>query len=1527
MKNILLIFLFLLSGVGVYATSSSPISINATSTEIDTISGTILIEYYLYSNDTVTIDSNVDIFFPEGWAILSKFTTLADTLFPGDSIHCEVVLSYPIKNLPFYPAIVRIQAHTTTPVVSYVYETVRIYFTPYETAEIWSDYDFQHLQRNWYADVGEPKERIYVDRNDIPTSNLSTEIQITQDWQESIQNTYIAGLAYGIPMLGVHPDTLALDTTDNIVADTNSRFDGCPGSGRRRYIGNISGNVTSDFYYPAEDNPLLQWKNLPLEGLKIEIWEQDGNNSSDKIDETVTDVNGNFMKFVNTCQANEGGSLEISIRVVARNDEFDIVGKNSRIFGRAENVDTSPKDWTYNYGNSFPLDFGTFRALKGTHRAVHLAQKAFRFANQQSGSTLENGLTIRADLGLDQTTKFLPNSHCGWFVPTNWAEPLGIPTIIFLNLTNETHPTLLFKTGNSEENTVYHEFGHFLMWQLQGKCFTGPFPLQGNHPLFEETNPVKAWIEGWADAFSVIVDGAYYSSDQEFQYYGDSNYEDQDLSTFLGVGQGLSCEYKVATAIYDLWDGADKFQNLQPPIYSEDYDDFNTPLGPTSGGRDEWWRDNEIDQVSLSFSQICEPLRVGDPNSPYNQLRTIQGYFDNLTQYMSCEDRSEIKEVFDQNRVVAYMESFPNGDFRGFNTDEIGGVDGYDYENDPWQLNWTMHLDHHYDVNKLETNVFDYNFAAIAANSFRILSDDLKVQDGATLFFNNNIPTKWVIVQASDRPALNSTMFTDLCGGMKLEAVDGGNIVIGDHAVSAYADVTLKPGGIIRLGGPGASNTGKLIINNHSRLHIEPNATLIIEEGAQIELAGDDAILEIDGNLIIKDNSTFSFTGAGRVVWGNAESGDNVTCGTNSSFALKGSGKTDPILTLKPFTHLQPQISLENFKLEDGGIGLSAGASISTADADYLLENIKVTRFGTSGQHHGIYVHGQLNHRIHDVEISGGTRGITARQMFNQGATLVLDNCKFYDNEIGLQVHTRGVRMTLCEFHDNIIGYNQNVGNVLSVVQMCQFTENDHGIDFKSNFGDLLVRESNVDHNVYGIRFWGPGSLYSKCSSTSNNTEAGIMVAFGAKLHLSDVLDPSGSQHNSASNKYSIASLFPSIINLEFGHNSLVASQQSANRDVYGYMAIPGATSTSLRAHKNHWNTVGNSVGNAPNYNVDYLLANLANGQYFQILLDDNTPIAPEPSCYYGQTGGGGSGSVLRNCHACGTITTASFESVLLDSAIRKAIGKLEIVDSTQDNLVALQLLAEIYSTFPDIPNSPEEAFLQGLVYDLAKTAYGGACASGKISTLGLVNAVSNDPHIQMMQSILSDAPGSSSLSEFLESFDRTLFMHTKGFTDSTLQQLDSLIQVAAPGFQSFLNYTDCFIQAEKEVLDGAISRDDFETAIQNCSSSKWEEADLLSNGSLERFAASLQKNLTMICYPSPMNDELSVKINSPSGMQPILSIWDAQGKEISLPEIEAISQAPIFQLKFSTKNLAKGLYILRSEAEGQVSTQKLIKE
>ena len=282
------------------ANNSTPLFIRAISYEKDSIDGFLQIEFELVAFDSILVDSAYALDLPEDWTLLNPAEMNVIAMAADDTVRKTLLFQYATSALPFYPIQMTFVVLTSPETEDFVTTISCIYFTPYNTVEIWSFADFINLPRTWYFPNSSSPTRVYIYEDSIPVSNIPSEYEPTED-------------------------TLVLDTTDVNAPDSLSRWDNC-GPGFRRYLGTITGQVLSPFLFVYKEGDTL----LPLEGLKVQIWEDDGPIFSNMLGDSVTDANGYFTKTINTCQALEGNELEIKVRIVAENEEYDIKGKRQK---------------------------------------------------------------------------------------------------------------------------------------------------------------------------------------------------------------------------------------------------------------------------------------------------------------------------------------------------------------------------------------------------------------------------------------------------------------------------------------------------------------------------------------------------------------------------------------------------------------------------------------------------------------------------------------------------------------------------------------------------------------------------------------------------------------------------------------------------------------------------------------------------------------------------------------------------------------------------------------------------------------------------------------------------------------------------------------------------------------------------------------------------------------------------------------------------------------------------------------------
>lgn len=120
----------------------------------------------------------------------------------GDSLVFDYVMQYDTTSLPYYS--VRLEANTTfeTYVEAYpITHTLYLYFTPYNSVEVFDQADYFALRRVWLVgNETTAPSRIFIPKDSIPISDIPPGFEpdvsdIVYDYID------IDGLAYAIPML------------------------------------------------------------------------------------------------------------------------------------------------------------------------------------------------------------------------------------------------------------------------------------------------------------------------------------------------------------------------------------------------------------------------------------------------------------------------------------------------------------------------------------------------------------------------------------------------------------------------------------------------------------------------------------------------------------------------------------------------------------------------------------------------------------------------------------------------------------------------------------------------------------------------------------------------------------------------------------------------------------------------------------------------------------------------------------------------------------------------------------------------------------------------------------------------------------------------------------------------------------------------------------------------------------------------------------------------------------------------------
>lgn len=364
------------------------------------------------------------------------------------------------------------------------------------------------------------------------------------------------------------------------------------------------------------------------------------------------------------------------------------------------------------------------------------------------------------------------------------------------------------------------------------------------------------------------------------------------------------------------------------------------------------------------------------------------------------------------------------------------------------------------------------------------------VQSGGVLGINRNAAVNVSYLQnlPPSLPAPNFHLVTKTstfdCDSVPVVILGGGRMELGEilpgNQLSAEvyfrnaSTLTLMPGSLLR-------------INNRSRLIIEPGATLVIHPGAQIELVGDSAILEIRGRVFMQPNAVFGFSGSGFVRMNQSAWNPQVgwQFGGNNSIQFLGSGRNDKVLEIQG-EWLVPSTQVA-FRITQGQVWLHTQSRLNL----YGHVNIQQTLFTGSPttRHRGLVVHGQNSVIVRNSEFRHGENGITSFTL-TYGNPLVLDGVGFFNNNIGIETHGKSVNLVSCRGSNNHTFWRGYDIEGLSRVNSCWVTQNTHGLDVMGQNGARLdITNSTIDSNLRAVFSFGDLKLRAFCSSFSNNQE------------------------------------------------------------------------------------------------------------------------------------------------------------------------------------------------------------------------------------------------------------------------------------------------------------------------------------------------------------------------------------------------------------------------------------------------------
>ena len=1038
----------------------------------------------IYFGDTITIDS-LTFSLPIGF-ILSNSTNINGVHYPFDSLTFDVsIQNNNFSNLPFYPCEFTCKVnYTSHSIPTYTELVFMVYYTPYNTIEIWDLETFYSLPRRWLNSKDNPNAlRIPVAQSAIPQTNI-VDFSVYEpnstnwnDWRfDNFREVEIDGLAYTVLMLPIPNDSIAYY---DAIEDDSIKIEG---NRSRTFTGTVTGRITAE----TEDGTGI----IGLAGLRVELREQDGiwPKWYQNFGTTYTNNDGYYTIQYSESQANtEGNNIELYLRVSAIDDGTYNVISNNLIYithTYQERIGSLGTNGGIITKNIVMADSTKYDA----YRCVHWVRKGcMYFDDNTTCSNFRDGIRIR--------------THCIGNYSDNYA---------YLD-----KPTLHIKKRNGKyEERPRHEFGHTAMYFLQNKHMMIPYGVYGvrHHNYDTENTSLLAFYEGWANFVAAMLDAVYYQEDGE---YGGEGYVEYECNEYKdSIKNGFRSEYNISTALYDLWDGPGKL-SLQTIAGHNSFHAWNDSkwMGLSYNN----WE--TTDSVELSLAEICAPLQTVTSESKLENMHSIKQYIDTLLFHnnTSCQYKRDIIRVFRENRVVWNVIDYNNKKSLGnLSIDTL-----YEYKSKP-EIGHFYCLNNHVNNNVLV--FFELPWSPISwTDIYRISS--LNENASNTWDFCPNTSAEQLLIDdylignydPSDNRFTNMNLNTynshniqtanfSTCGNDNVINVRNGTLTLGSTDGIYKANLTIANGSLLEISDGDASlvvnsgsvltisqggtlcvkEKGKIIVRGNGRIEVEDGAYICISIGADVILQMTNSIINIAENAIVDINPIHTanvgyhscdfpcsnYTGNGSV---------NCACGFgvfdyNDDYIASGS---EPITGTKKFMQNVIIPSGVTLTLSNATFEMKENKSIIiNAGGKLVVDNSTITNssYCPDKMWNGIYVVGnsyqqQLAANQGTLEIKNNSLienaewGIITWNGYDYGTSggiVKCSNSTFHNNGRAVEIYP----------YTNHDASNNECGNV-SYLKNCNFTIDDNNIFASSNATYIyMIKMSGVNGiSIRGCHF------------------------------------------------------------------------------------------------------------------------------------------------------------------------------------------------------------------------------------------------------------------------------------------------------------------------------------------------------------------------------------------------------------------------------------------------------------------------
>ncbi len=712
-------------------------------------------------------------------------------------------------------------------------------------------------------------------------------------------------------------------------------------------------------------------------------------------------------------------------------------------------------------------------------------------------------------------------------------------------------------------------------------------------------------------------------------------------------------------------------------------------------------------------------------------------------------------------------------------------------------------------------------------------------------------------------------------------------IIEGELNIEEHKKIILEENSklIIKSGGK-LHNKGTIIVNENAKMEYHQNVSLYMDRDyAEINFNGGDLWVMQDATFKIRhsagDNGFLRFSDSGVHIFGE----------TNSKITLIGDGDTHTILKLDEdadfwvdSNHPISYLTIEKAKVEM--------AKHSRINATHDL-NAKYVHFEGTPSNRGLTTFGKtviLNSTLDDVKID-------AYQIYRPNAELIVRYSIFNYSDINPYMDNV-ISVDGKKYYISYSTINSKVNNVIkstnltatSYVKHCDFNTSSNqtpglynGISDNSNV-ELIVSYTSFT-NLSSCIIKSDGGMSLKCNTFTNFYFSALFASSNCNIKMSTMF-------NMGYNKFTLnnSSTWPNIFldNAQFlqildGYNTfdgrfnlpIIAGTVQMNISVAGQKNIWNQFNHTYSPPLNRFNIQSNTTNNnVPLYATDPEFATC--GQY-----DNNySPISIN--------------SV--------SITTPSFQHINIRQAFNTTLKNTELVDSTKNDLLALELFEEIITFKYTSINEASKWTLHNAI-ELMKQTLQHAISTNKIritdnqSTFTTpVQRYVNALNIMSLQNI----DNTNYQQQFNFEMDKVNLYHTLGKYTLALDIMYNMENCGLDSLeQKHVNHWKYELETEQAKLNYGYSAE-FKDTVWTDTLSYIQPikrgygnfgSELISPNSIIFYDCSVQRqpipttdevdDIEFSVYPNPSNGILNVTYNLEETSTAKVVIYTAEGKLI----------------------------------------------